>query len=391
MSSSPNATPSASARLTQLEAYLRSDPDNASLLGEAFDAALQAGQLDAADFHLAHARALGHDRWRWGLNAIHLQLARHHWSPAILLIEELLAAPMRPEALTGPLRHDLAYALLRDENFDQASGVVDELLREAGEDAPALPPATQSLCLRVWHRQYAFERALAWAQARDVAGALAPEAAGVASLLALDASDFANAARWSAAALRSNAMTAEALVAGSASAIASRDVASAETLARGAIAMNAEDGRSWSMLGLVQMMNRDLATARASLERAVKTMPGHVGTWLSLGWACLLMGDPTAALDAFQAGLALDRNFAESHGGVAAAQAALGLREEAQAGIDRAQRLDRASLSANYAVLLLNGQDMSDGHALNLLARRLLGDRRGPNGEPLSDWLPPAA
>jgi hypothetical protein len=45
--------------LDRLEGYLRQDPDNPRLLVEAFDTALQAGELIRAERPLRHARHLG--------------------------------------------------------------------------------------------------------------------------------------------------------------------------------------------------------------------------------------------------------------------------------------------------------------------------------------------
>ena len=54
----PNPSPDRLARLDRLEGYLREDASNPLLLAEAFDAALAAGALDRAGFHLQHGLAL---------------------------------------------------------------------------------------------------------------------------------------------------------------------------------------------------------------------------------------------------------------------------------------------------------------------------------------------
>jgi len=382
-------TSPAADRLIQLESFLRQDPDNACLLQEAFVAALQSSQFDAAEFHCVHATRLGHDTWQWGLNAIHLDLARHQWDAAEQRARDLRDTTGAPQGLIDACDHAIAYALFRQYRWNDASDALEPLLARAEATATPVAPATQALLLRLWHRRHEFDRAIAWARSRFDARALAPEAAGVASLLALDASDFESAAQWARASLQSPPACAEALVTASSLATADRDAASGQAFARKALELNPTDGRSWSALGLAQMLAGDLSTARASFETALRTMPDHVGTWISLGWAALLLNDAPGALPAFERAVALDRNFGEAQGGLAAAQAALGQREAALESIERARRLDPTGLSFHYAQRLVDGADPRDADDLLRLARRLLAQRRGPRGESMADWLPP--
>jgi len=382
-------TSTESTRLAQLESFLRQDPDNASLLHEAFGAALQAGEFDSAEFHCVHATRLGHNPWRWGLNAVHLDLTRHRWESAEQRARALRHEAGAPQALVEALDHAIAQALFRQQRWSEAVDLLEPAVARVEASGAPVAPATQALLLRLWHRQQAFERAIAWARARSDAHALAPEATGVASLLALDAGDFEAASRWARASLQSPPACAEALVAASSLATGSRDAASGQAFARQALALNPTDGRSWSALGLAQMLAGDLSTARASFETALRTMPDHVGTWISLGWAALLLNDAPGALPAFERAVALDRNFGEAQGGLAAAQAALGQREAALESIERARRLDPTGLSFHYAQRLVDGADPRDADDLLRLARRLLAQRRGPGGESMADWLPP--
>ncbi len=140
---------------------------------------------------------------------------------------------------------------------------------------------------------------------------------------------------------------------------------------------------------MAQMLAGDLPAARSSFEAALRTMPEHVGTWLALGWAAMLMEDLAAALPAFEQAVERDRNFSESHGGLAAIQARLGRREESLASIERARRLDGNGLSQRYAQLVLDGGGLQGDRDLLPLARRLLVRRPAPLGGTFADWLPP--
>ena len=381
------STPSpAATRAAQFDAFLRQDPDNAGLLLEAFDAHLQAGHFDAAQFHLVHATRLGYDPARWDLNGVHLALARGEWEAAEAQVRQLSGRAAQPPELVAALAHAGAYANFRLDRFDASAQALEPLLAEP-EDR-LLAAATQALVLRVWHRLYQFERAIAWAAARFQDGILAPEAAGAASLVALDAGDFATSARFAQASLASGVPCAEALVSASSLATARRDAATGQTLARQALELNPNDGRSWSALGLAQMLAGDLHGARVSFHNAVRTMPGHQGTWIAMGWTEFLLGEDAAALQTFEKSVEIDRNFGEAHGGLAVIQAKLGRREDALASIERARRLDAAGLSLRFAQRLLEGGDIRDDRALLLLARRLLGERASPLGGTMADWLP---
>ena len=69
-------------RLDRLEAFLRQDPQNAELLADTFDTALQAGAWERADFHLQHGLALGLDGAAWRLRQAHWLLGQHRWVEA---------------------------------------------------------------------------------------------------------------------------------------------------------------------------------------------------------------------------------------------------------------------------------------------------------------------
>jgi Tfp pilus assembly protein PilF len=82
-------------------------------------------------------------------------------------------------------------------------------------------------------------------------------------------------------------------------------------------------------------------------------MPDHIGTWHVLAWIEILLGNVPAAHSAFRRALALDRNFSETHGGLAVVDALQGREAEARLHIKRALRLDRQSVAVCYAELLL--------------------------------------
>ena len=103
-------------------------------------------------------------------------------------------------------------------------------------------------------------------------------------------------------------------------------------------------------------------------------MPGHIGTWHALGW-CHIAGQRLAEARAcFERALALDRNFAESHGGLGIVSAMEGERDAAAESVERALRLDPKCLSARYAQALLSGE-IRDSQSFQRMAERCCRDR----------------
>ncbi len=363
--------PAANQRLDTLEGYLRHDPNNTALLADAFDAALQAGEWARAEFHLRHAQALGADALAWRWREAHWRLAQHQWDEADLCLRALALTADLPAAMRPMLAHDIAYLALRRGDFAAGLAQLTPWVGPVGQADP-LDPALQVLWLRLLHRMSRHRDAMAWARARWQAGQLAAPAAGVASLIALDADEAHQGLQWAEHALRQDGGQVEALVARATLALAENDAALSRGLLERALIRNAEDGRALSALGFTELLDRRLDAACDCFRDAVRLMPGHIGTWHGLAWALLLQDKLDEARQAFEAALALDRNFGESHGGLAVALAMQGLQAEAEQSIERALRLDREGMSAQYARAVLRGE-ARDPHAIRQLAARLLG------------------
>lgn len=119
------------------------------------------------------------------------------------------------------------------------------------------------------------------------------------------------------------------------------------------LSIDPQCGRAWLGVALLELKQMDLTAAKRNIEAAAAHMPEHIGTWHVLAWTELLLGDVAAAHTAFEKALAVDRNFGESHGGLAIIAALQGRDEEARLGIRRALRLDGKCLSAKYAEMVL--------------------------------------
>jgi Tfp pilus assembly protein PilF len=377
-------------RLDRLESYLRQDPDNTRLLGDTFEAALQAGELARAELHLQHAQAVGGvPQQIWVLHEAHLRLAQHRWDEAELCLQHLAAGADVSAELRAVLAHDLAYVALQRGDFE--IGVLQ--LAPSVEALPPnepLDPALQLLWLRLLHRLQRREQALTWAGARWDAKTLAPAAAGAASLIALDADDAPRSLLWAEHALKHDGQQLEALVSRATVALGQNNPVLARQMLGQALQQNTADGRVLSALGFADLLERRFDEARATFMQAVKEMPGHIGTWHGLGWTLLLLNDLTGAHQSFQTALALDRNFSENHGGLAIILALQQRKAEAEQAIERALRLDRSSVSARYAETILKGE-AHDLKAIRRLATRVLGGRPGILGGTMLDAVVQAA
>lgn len=374
-------------RLVQLLSFLQQDPGNPTLVQDTFDTALRAHAWSVAEEMVQRGLQLGNDRWGWQSRHAQLLLARQQWTDAHAALTAMQTDPLLPPNLVPVLNHDLAFAALQLGRFDEGLACLESVISPVSAEQ-ALAPSTQLLWLRLLHRCRRLAEAMAWAKARWACGTLDPRAAGVASLIALDAADFEISLRWADAALGSGAEQLEALVARASLALAQRDVASARKLLTRAHHLNPDDGRTWSALGFTELLEQNLDVASANFSTAVRQMPGHIGTWHGLGWVAMLKNDLEKAKAVFIHALDLDRNFAESHGSLAIVLAKEGNTADAELEVKLALRLDRNCLSARYAQAIING-DAHDLKKFHELVECLLGQQAAPLGGRLIDLVMP--
>ena len=388
----PDAT--ALERLDRLELYLKADPNNALLLSDAFELALQCGQWDRAEFHLRHGQALQTDTLSWGLKEGDFLLAQARYTEAREALKALQKVDHPPASFAAVLLHNLAYIEFRQGQYaacvEQLSTYLDTFSRpdradtfknNAGAPLPLEEQLLQQLWLRSLHRLVDLERACAWTRKAEDQQSLDFRAAGIASLIAVDAADFVAARRWVDFALQyaqreqsSASLPIEVFVTQATLALAARQAEMAIHWADQALQLNADDGRAWSARAFALLLKGDLKAARRDFARALHGIPEHIGTWHGQGWTQLLQQDVDAAQDSFASALALDRNFAESHGGLAVVLALKHQNDNAQQHAERALGLDKNNLSGRYAQAILNG-DVTDAEAVQRLAQRLLAGR----------------
>ncbi|HEY4082288.1 MAG TPA: tetratricopeptide repeat protein [Burkholderiaceae bacterium] len=373
-------------RFARLSSYLAQDPGNPSLLQDAFAAACAESLWDEAQALVQSARTHGLDAQQWALNNAHLLMAQQQWPEATVAIQALQRDPQLGPQAQLTLATDLAQIQLRQGQIEEGIASLEPFVNALAA-TDALDSSTEETWARLLHRAGDLDRVMGWGREREQARTLTAGGAGVMSLAAVDASQFAEAQRWSALALAAQPMQLEAGLTRATLALADADqprqaLQLSEHLAQG----RSHDGRVWSTLAMAKLLNQDLPGARQAFEQATTLMPTHIGTWHGLAWTALLQGDTAFAEATFEHALQMDRNFAESHGGLAVIWATTGRREEAQQSVRRALGLDPSSATAHYAQLLLD-EPVVDGAKLRGLAERLFGDQAGPSGRSLVSVL----
>ena len=353
--------------LLRIEEHLVVDPGNRDLLASAIDKYLAIGQIENAKRHADVAISRFPDDRYFQNRLGNVMLAQGNLPRAEEIFEQLL-----DNAPDDNIRFNLAYTYYLQGRYTQAS----ELLLPIVEQAQR-PVGAVTLLLRVLHQQGDVKSAIDLVERNMPLCGADTDFLAVASLLYFDDGQIEKARQTSTAAQSDGTHPLEALVVGASLSLGEGDVAAAATQFAEAVAISPRDGRSWAGMGMVSMVKQDLTGAARQLERAIGYMPSHIGTRHLLGWCKIFSHDLAAADQVFLQALSLDRNFGESHGGLAVVAAIRGDRLRAEECIKRAVGLDPKSLSARYASMVLSG-DIKDLVKLREIATKALAMRSNP-------------
>jgi tetratricopeptide (TPR) repeat protein len=262
------------------------------------------------------------------------------------------------------LWHDLGFCQLCMRETQAAKDTVAQAVQRFGESVEL-----DLLSSRIEMIESHFDSALAYA---DKALINAPEhttALGLKALALLDMGEPDKAFEVAIACLQLYPDQYEALlVAGTVQLWRKQAEQSANYFMR-ALERHSGSGRALSGYGQVLMLQQQLQPARAVLQQATAAMPEHLGTWHALAWAELLTGDLASAERSYQSAFEIDRNFAETHGGLALVDAIKGNHVEAEQAVKRALRLNPQCLTALYAQTLLLSDSGMKSESLSQLER----------------------
>ncbi len=330
-------------RLNRLMSFLRLDENNLELLKETIHEAFACGQWEYAreliESGLKRAPA---DAGLLGVVGI-LSLRDLRYGDAI---DALLAA--RTQGLDSPsLRYDIAYAHFMLRQHRQTLEALD---------FPAMArtvPASLVLRARCLHHLGRIDEAIASCKEQLMLHPQGAETLGLLALLLQERGRAGEARMLAEAALEMDSLQLEAQLALASIQADAHQHEAAQASFRALVQSHPTCGRGWLGLALADMMQMQYDAARVSIELAACHIPEHIGTWHVLAWLHILGGDAAAAKAAFEHALTLDRNFAETHGGLAVVAALQGREIEAQQIVRRALGLDPQSLAVQYARLLL--------------------------------------
>jgi tetratricopeptide (TPR) repeat protein len=330
-------------RLARLLGFLQQDAGNAALRKDVIREACNAGQWEQAhELIEAGLRANPADPDLLVLaGLVHLQARRYEEAEVALS-----AALAHGVEGAGP-RYSLAYARFMQRHFEDALEVL-------GANEPALQlSAAQTLRARCLHHLGRAAEAIATCTAHLADVPADDETRGVLALLLHDDGKHAEAMDQARRALFGSPQQLEAMLALASAQSATRDFDAAWRSFDALLRVHPDCGRARLGRGSIHLAYMRLESARYDLERAAQLTPDHIGTWHVLAWIHIMARDVAEAHLAFERALAIDRTFAESHGGLAIVAALRGQESDAEAGIKRALRLDSQCLSARYAEMLL--------------------------------------
>lgn len=338
----------AQGQFQRLLGYLDSDPDNPALIADAVRAGLDAGETDRVEALASHLRLVTpggfEGEYLTGLVAMH----RGDFAAAATRFDAILQTTDDPAT-----RFNLAWSLAM-------TGDKSRALSTLTPNAVETIASAAMLRVQLLHEAEDFDGALA--EGKE-ALARFPDDAGLLAAMATLALDVDDAALARDCALRSGDHP-EALAAIGVLDLQAGHVAAARLAFDRSLATREHNPRAWIGRGLAGLTDRNPADAARDLDRGAQQFGDHIGSWIAAGWAWYLAGDIGSAEQRFERALAIDPNFAESHGSLAVIDIAKGDPEAARRKMTTALRLDRQCFSAALAGALLASDDPARAAAI---------------------------
>lgn len=332
------------ARLVRLLGYLTADPRNLSLLRDAMDLVLSQGDVTSGAVLLDHLQAQAISDPELQAQACHVCLMRGDYAKAAEYGNLAISAGISHPAVI----HNTALAYFYNLDFAGATPLLAKLT--STKDCPAVILVAHA---RALYEQELTEEAEPLALEATRAEPDNLEAQGLLALLKYENGDNQGALLASRDVLAKNPDQLDALVACASAHFELGNIEPARKAWLHTTAQYPTYGRAWSGLGQLEFNDLDFVPAEAHLKLAVQFMPDHIGTWHLLAWIYILREDSVLARQALDASYALDRRFADTHGGLAVVDALEGHEDQARIGIRRALKLNPQCMSAHYAELLL--------------------------------------
>lgn len=330
------------ARIERIREFLKSDLDNSALWVELIEALVVKGKLKEA-FSVVNESS------RYNVNdplliswTGHLGLALNDYKVAVTSYNELFHRGFNQAGLKincAFANYQLGNFKVAKELFDGVEGLdVKNCILKARcnaqlEEVPSAITDVMSLLERCTREQL-------------------PEVLGFLSLLYLDDGQYQLAEEHCKKALALDDKQLDARIVVASLALYRVQIDDAMALIEPLDTAYPDTGRILAMKALVFMYRQQFEFAITAYERACEKMPNHVGSCINLGWCYFAVADLNKAEDCFRAGMAIDRTFAELHGGMALIYAFREKWPQSQKNFKRALKLDPFSPSALFAQAL---------------------------------------
>lgn len=331
-------------RLERYEAFLARDSTNVNLYAEVAQLRMQVGDFTAARAALDRALELSPGNAALLSQQAVVAIAAGKPGEAVELLEGLIATGVDAPAV----RYNLAYAFMYTGRFDEARRQFETIMH-----SPDAPSDTLVLLARTLHHLGDLDEAKRYLQQYLEKNPRDPKALGALALISLDLEDVSTARSTAEKAIELDGENLEGLVTLGSLALEGQDSSEAEKYFNLALAKHPKSGRAWGGLGLAEMLAMRPDKAIADLEQGVTYMSSHIGTWHALAWARLVTNDLAGAEAALTKSLEIDRNFGETHGGLAVVAVLQGRTSEAERLAKVALRLDPQSFAGRFAQSLL--------------------------------------
>lgn len=356
-------------RLNRLLGFLKQDPSNQTLLLDAISLAIEVRDIVSAQQLIEHIDSYAIDDPQVYAQATHLLLQMGQYAAA---------GGFGDKAIDGGITHpavffNTAFGHFYSGDYVDAAKLLAHLSNEA--DCPA---SVLILHARALHHQELTEEAEPLARR---AGQQEPdnlEARGLLALLQYENDNNSAALHTAHETLAEDPNQLDALIACASANFEQGNLEASRKAWLYTVEAHPDCGRAWSGLALLEFNELEFMQAEEHLKIAIQFMPDHIGTWHLLAWIYILRNDSIAARKALDKSYALDRNFGETHGGLAIVDVMDGLDDQARLGIRRALKLNPNGLSVHYAEMLLLQKVGKPAEATQLVNQVL--DRAAPDG-----------
>lgn len=339
------------AHLSRLLGYLHHDPDNKRLLADIADAQIRLGRTAEARAVLERILTLHPQdpQARYGLAVV--DLAQDRKDDALHALHTLMEEGHRSPAIRWQLARALALCGRWSEARDALSEPsLDELPAELLDDWALMQVRALHHCSAV---DAAINQIQLWHILCGERGLPLPGRAALATLL-LDNNQPEQAAALVA---QCDTMEIESSAGLSSAAgylaLAAGNGPQALHWFRHSQRLQPSDGRASLGEGLAAALMGQPDKAVQAIRAATQANPSHLGSWHALAWMQLLGQDLAGAEASFQAAMAQDDTFGESHGGMALIQVLKGRADDARSLLRTAVKLDPQGFNAMAAQWML--------------------------------------